>query len=279
MSDRAIIILGVVVVSIILLAGGMCASVHTVAPDAGYEAVLIEKPIIFGTGGVLETPIKTGRQYVWRSTSYVMVNMQPQQFSVTFDDLMSSDGVPLDFNAVIRLRVTDSVRLIKEFGQNWYANNIAAEFSNRVRQSVRKYGMNETAIDTSAIEKIDGEVSESMVAYIKEARIPVELLQVTIGKANPPDSIKTQRIETAAQQQRVLTEQQRKLAEDSRKLAEFSRAVADNAYRVEMKLTPDQFLQLETIKMQRSACAAGKCTFILQDGKPAVQPVVEVEKP
>jgi hypothetical protein len=43
---------------------------------------------------------------------------------------------------------------------------------------------------------------------------------MTVGRANPPDSVKNQRIEAAAQQQRIQTETQRKLAEDSRLQAE-----------------------------------------------------------
>ena len=45
-----------------------------------------------------------------------------------------------------------------------------------------------------------------------------------MGRANPPDSIKNQRIETAAQEQRANAEKQRKLAEDQRKEAEQARA-------------------------------------------------------
>ena len=76
---------------------------------------------------------------------------------------------------------------------------------------------------------------------------------------------KNQRIETATQEQRVQTEQQTKLAEDQRKAAETSRAEADNAYREAMHLSPEQFIQLETIKMQNQVCGSnGKanCTFI-----------------
>lgn len=88
---------------------------------------------------------------------------------------------------------------------------------------------------------------------------------MTVGKANPPDSIKNQRIETTAQQQRILTEGQKKLAEDARKAAELSRADADNAYRNAMSLSPDQFLRLESIKMQRDVCMSkgSQCTFLL----------------
>jgi len=43
-------------------------------------------------------------------------------------------------------------------------------------------------------------------------------------RANPPDAIKNQRIETATQEQRIQTEQQTKLAEVQRKSAEEARA-------------------------------------------------------
>jgi regulator of protease activity HflC (stomatin/prohibitin superfamily) len=247
----------------------------TVSPNAGEEAVLIKKPLLFGHGGVESEPIKTGLTVVALTTDSVVVNMQPQQFSVHFDDLMSSDGVPLDFDAVIRVQVIDSVGLIKSFGPKWYEQNVEAELRNRVRQSVRKYGMNETAINTSAIEHIDDEVSTAMEKYIAESKLPIKLVQVTVGRANPPDSIKHQRIETAAQEQRVNTEKQRKLAEDQRKAAEQSRAEADNAYRTAMQLSPEQYLALETIKMQRDACAAGHCSFIV-GGKPT--PVLNLGK-
>lgn len=259
---------------IFLLVAVALAGCTMVTPDAGHEAVLIEKPLIFGHGGVESSPVRTGRSIVAFTTDYVLVSMQPQQFPVHFDDLMSSDGVPLDFDAVIRLQVTDSVRLIKDFGPDWFKSNVLAEMMNRVRQAVRKHGMNETAIDTKAIEAIDNEVSAGMESYLKEANLPLHLIQVTVGRANPPDSIKSQRIATATEQQRQMTEQQRKLAEDQRKAAEKSRADADNAYREAMQLTPEQFLRLETIKMQHAVCSkGGTCTFLIGSG---VTPVLNV---
>jgi regulator of protease activity HflC (stomatin/prohibitin superfamily) len=250
--------------------------VNAVAPDQSHEYVLVKQPILpFFSQGVDPNPVKTGRTYVMRSTKAVKVNVQPTQYPIHFDDLMTSDGVPLKFDSVIRLRVTDSVALIKNFGVDWYDNNIKNEFMNRVRQSVRNHGMNETAIDSRAIDAIDKEVTTAMNEYIKAAKIPVQLMMVTIGKANPPDSIKTQRVETAAQQQRILTEHQRKLAEDSRKAAEQSRAAADNVYREAMGLNPSQYLQLEHIKMLKEVGAKGGNSFIVGGG---VTPVIDLKK-
>lgn len=249
---------------------------RTVSPDAGHEAVLIAKPLIFGHGGIDSEPVKTGLSITALTTESIYVNMQPMQFTEHFDDLMSSDGVPLDFDSVLRLQITSSVDLIRNFGDKWYDNNVKAEYRNRVRQAVRKHGMNETAINTQAVDAIDSEVSAAMVKYLSEARLPIRMIQMTVGKANPPDSVKNQRIETAAQEQRVLTEQKRKLAEDSRKMAEQSRAEADNAFRNAMQMSPEQYLRLEAIKMQRDVCAGGKCSFIITDSK--VTPIVNTSK-
>jgi hypothetical protein len=137
--------------------------------------------------------------------------------------------------------------------------------------------MNETAISTTALDDIDNEIHDQLVVFIKQKGLPVDLVTMTVGRANPPDSVKNQRIETATQEQRIQTEQQRKLAEDQRASAETSRARADNAYREAMGLSPQQFIQLETVKMQREVCGEqgkGTCTFI-QNG---AQPVYDLNK-
>jgi regulator of protease activity HflC (stomatin/prohibitin superfamily) len=248
----------------------LAAACHGVVPNAGQEAVLIHKLWVFGHGGVNAAPVKAGRSWVAITTQAVYVDMVPQQHGIHFDDLMSSDGVPLDFDAVVRLQVTDSVRLISNFGVNWFENNVQAEFANRVRQAVRKHGMNETAIQTTAVDAIDAEVSKAMIDYLAQARLPLRLIDVTVGRANPPDSIKTQRVETAAQEQRANTERQRKLAEDQRKEAEQARAASDNAYRNALGMSSDQFIQLEAIHAQREICLKGGCTLIMGGSTPIV---------
>jgi hypothetical protein len=90
-------------------------------------------------------------------------------------------------------------------------------------------------------------------------KLPVQLITLTIGRAIPPDAVKNQRIETATQEQRIQTEQQKKLAEDARAQPEQSRAKADNAYREAMQLSPEQFIQLESVKMMERACSNGNC--------------------
>ena len=252
------------------LVAALAAGCNGVAPDAGQEAVLIQKPWFFGHGGVDPDAGEGGPVVGGGDHQAVYVTMVPQQHGIHFDDLMSSDGVPLDFDAVIRLQVTDSVNLIANFGERWFENNVQAEFANRVRQAVRKHGMNETAIQNTPVDAIDAEVSKAMADYIAQAKLPLRLIDVTVGRANPPDSIKSQRIETAAQEQRANTEKQRKLAEDQRKEAEQARAASDNAYRNALGMSSEQFIQLEAIHAQREICLKGGCTLIMGGSTPLV---------
>lgn len=244
-------------------------------PDAGHEVVLIEKPYFFGHGGVDPDPVRTGRIYTAWSTEGEDVYMQPTKYEIEMADMMTSDGVPITFHAIVVIQVTDSVALIKNFGSKWYQNNLEEPFKTMVRQAVRKRGMNETAISTSALDAIDAEIRDQLVAFIAAKKLPVQLVTMTVGRANPPDAIKNQRIETAAQEQRIQTEKQKKLAEDSRMQAEQSRANADNAYRESMHLSPEQFIQLKQIEMQHEVCAHAGCTFIMGGG---VAPVYNLGK-
>ena len=258
----------IVAAAIALVVVGVAAC-RTVTPDAGFEAVLVRKPLIFGSGGVDPAPVHTGLKYVAFTTQPVYVNMQPRRVDAEFTDLMTSDGVPIDFHAVITLQVNDSVKLVRDYGADFMGNvpgfwmrNLDQPFRTAVRDAVKAHGMNEMAIQATAAETVDKVVTEHLLTIVKETGVPVRILDVSLGRANPPDAILHQRVETAAQEQRINTEKQKKLAEDQRKLAEEARAAADQAYNQKMGLNTEQYVALQAIQMQRDVCAKGGCTFL-----------------
>lgn len=258
------------------------------APDAGQEGVLIRKPWFFGHGGVGGEPVKTGLTFVAWTTSVVYVNVMPQMIKEHFDDLMSKDGVPLSFDAYVKLQVTDSVGLVQKYSGGlddvedehrkgaklsaWYAQNLQGPIRNIVRDAVKQYGMNEVAITYVANMAIEKQVQQGIEQVIIRTGVPVKLVDFTLGKANPPDSVLNQRVQTAKEQQRQITEQQTQLAEQARKGAETARAEADNAYRQSIGLTPEQFVQLQQIQMQREVCLHTQCTFVAGNALPIIGP-------
>lgn len=254
------------------------------SPDAGHQAVWVEKPLFFGHGGVDQTPVMPGREFGAFTSDAIDVNMLPQRVDMEFDDMMTKSGVPVSFHVVATFTVTDSVKLVSKFGADYndrtgwgfWNRNIDQPLRTAVRDSVKQRDMQEMAISQTAADAVGSEVSAAAIKIVQQTGAPILFSAINVGRVNPPDAIKNQRIETAAQEQRAITEQQTKLAEDQRKAAEQSRAAADNAYREAMQLSPDQFLQLERIKMQRETCGVnGKatCTFFIGSGP---SPVIDV---
>jgi regulator of protease activity HflC (stomatin/prohibitin superfamily) len=282
LRTRNIILLGLIAL--------IAAACGRAAPDGGQEAVLIRKPWFFGHGGVAQQPVKTGLTYTAITTQIVYISVVPQLVKEHFADIMSSDGVPLSFDAYVQMRVTDSVKLVDQFSgaldsvgdphveggsvPAWYSYNLQGPIRNMIRLAVKKHGLNEIAIAYTADVVIEGEVKQAIKKYIAMRGIPVELVDFTLGKTNPPDAILDQRVRTAAEQQRQITERQTQAAEEARKGAEIARADADNAYREKMGLSPEQFIHLQQIDMQRKVCDGGKCTFIIGTN---VTPVANVK--
>lgn len=274
----------IVLLFAIFMLGGL-SGCSVASPDAGHEAVWVEKPLFFGHGGVEETPVTTGRSYGAITSSAIDVNMLPQRIDMEFDDMMTKSGVPVSFHVVATYRVVDSVKLVGKYGADvdektgipgFWDRNIDQPLRTAVRDSVKQRDMQDMAISQTAADAVGKEVSTAAIQIVQQTGVPILFTAINVGRVNPPDAIKNQRIETAAQEQRAITEQQTKLAEDQRKAAEQSRAAADNAYREAMQLSPDKFLQLERIKMQRDVCGhGGNCTFFIGSGP---SPVIDVGK-
>ena len=238
------------VLSLCLMAG--LNSCINVAPGAGEEAVLIHKPYIFGHGGIDEKPVETGRQYEWISTSYVIVSMLPQKFDEKLDDAASNDNTLLDFNTQIQLQVKDnkSPILIKNYGSNWYVNVIQEVYRNTVRNYISKFGPFDLMSNREVLDSINYAVKDDMERYIEElsaksGELPIDVVNVVVGRAIPNEKQKAEMDNTAAATQAKRTEESRFEMLKAKEAAERQRAIADKAYQVEMGLSADQFIQLK----------------------------------
>ena len=223
-----------------------------VAPGAGEEAVLIHKPYIFGHGGIDEKPVETGRQYEWFSTSYVIVSMLPQKFDEKLDDAASNDNTLLDFNTQIQLQVEDnkSPVLIKNYGSNWYVNVIQEVYRNTVRNYISKFGPFDLMSNREVLDSINFAVKNDMERYIdelstKSGELPIDVVNVVVGRAIPNEKQKAEMDNTAAATQAKRTEESRYEMLKAKEAAERQRAIADKAYQEEMGLSADQFIQLK----------------------------------
>lgn len=244
----------------------------------GNEGVFISKPYFFGHGGVQSTSDKTGYSWMWWTTSIVLVDMRPVKFEETFEDVITSDNIPVNFSAYIILKVEDgkSHILVDKYGKDLlglYKNNLKEVFRTKVRREAQGFSMTALTTDrdvdtkTNSVHMImDGiaeRVNSQLQDYINKSGLPVTINQVIISKATPPESVRKAISDTAAQQQRKQTEQQRRDAELARKEAETERANADNAYRNGLGLTPAEFAELLKVEM---CMKDDSCTMIMNIG-------------
>lgn len=229
---------------------------HTVTVEPGHHAVIVDKPYFFGNEGVRKEPLREGRILLFRTTTADIVRVTPQSISVKVDDFSSSDNILLDFESTIQYRVTDAVRLINDFGNGWFDNNIRQQYLAVVRESVKKRTMTAMMSDPVAAQQVDDEVTSGLKRLVEVSKLPVEVLGVSLGRARPNESVLAQMNETAAQQQRRKTLVEATAAEREREKEQIAKAQADNAYRNAMQLTPQMFIELERIKRNAEACMA-----------------------
>jgi hypothetical protein len=135
-----------------------------------------------------------------------------------------------------------------------------------VRLAVKKHTMPMIMSDVPTAQTIDDEVTAGLQKLIKDSGLPVQLDGVSLGRASPNEGLMAQMNETAAQQQRKKTLIEAEAAEIQRKKEQTARAAADNAYRNEMQLSPDQFVQLEAVKRYAEACSKGNHCIITTGG-------------
>lgn len=256
----------VAMTAVALLAG--CTVVSTDPTEAG---VLIDKPILFGRGGIRMDDVRAPgtRSYAVFSVNKKYVTVAPQQVAVPFDDYASVDNILLDFNTSIQYRITDPAKIVT-FGDNWFKTNIEQQYSEIVRNEVKKYTMKQMMSDSDTAHKLDAEVLRETRTLAAEQKLPIEIKAINIGRAVPNANVLSQMNLTAAAQQRKLTMDQEKLAEDARKEQQIAKANADNAYRTNMNLSPQQYVDLQIAGMQLEACKQAKSCTILPPGTPAV---------
>ncbi|MHC1481097.1 SPFH domain-containing protein [Frateuria aurantia] len=245
---------------------GLVSGCTVVTPGAGQQAVLIDQPYFFGHGGVRTQAVPTGRTITWGSTNAVYVDMTPQTVHVSFNDYSSADNILLDFDTAIQYRVKDPVVLIRDFGNDWFKNNVASQYSAIVREAVKTKTMTDMMSNVSAAAELDRQVTAQIRALIQTNGLPIQVLDVTLGRAVPNANVLEQMNETAAQQQRLRTLDAAKLAEDARKAEQESKAAADDAYREKMGMSVDGYLQLQIAQIQADACKSAKSCIMAPPG-------------
>lgn len=248
-------VIGLGVVGFFILVVGL-GTLQLATVDGDEEAVFIKKPWIFGSGGVEDVALVEGSEWSVFTTDFIKFKNTPVKYSEDFDDVMSDDNTPVDLQAYLTLQIErgKSPVLYKNYGVDWYVNNIREVYREAVRNRISTYKMydltsNREIYDTIKIE-VEGTLQThfNKLSAIKE--FPIKIMNVVVDRAVPNKGLKEEMDKTAMQIQAKRTQEAQKEMEDMRRLTEAARAKADRAYMLEMNLTADQFIMLRSLEME-----------------------------
>lgn len=226
--------------------------------DGDEEGVFIKQPYFFGRkhSGVQTEALTQGSEWKVFSTDFVTYKKIPVKYTETFDDVFCDDNTPLDLSAHIMLKIIDgkSPILHKNYGTEWYDNNVKENFREIVRNFISTYNMYTLVSDREVYDQVKVDITEKMQAYFNKlnatAEFPIIISNVVVDKAKPNDMVMEELNKTAAMAQQKITQQRQQEMEDQRKITEKKRADADVEYMKSMGLTPEAFIKLRYAEIE-----------------------------
>lgn len=231
--------------------------------------VYVEKPYIFGSGGVDSQVLTTGRYFHFESTTLVKVPKTPVTVPIPFQDLATADNNLLDFDSSVTYVINDPVAMAS-LSANWFASSINRQYANIVRRVVMGQSFSDVMSSSKVNQEMDLEITEKLTALVKETKLPITIVDVSLGKATPNKEVLTEMNATAAEQQRQKTLTQRKTSEDLRRESETARAAADSAYQVKMGMSVEQLVDLQKTQLMASACEASNSCLLINGSAPSL---------
>jgi regulator of protease activity HflC (stomatin/prohibitin superfamily) len=260
--------MGVAIFSLFMVFFAWLFFAHRIVTEPGSVTVIKDQPWFFGHGGVRKEVQLPGTTWKWVTTKGIQVPSFDFKIDEPFDDLPTKMQSFIDFNSYLKIRIKNPVLMVTDFfytGEDgptwyrWYENAIKEQYRSIVRDVAKQYTMEEIMVNPEVMQKMETEIRAKMDALITKIGIPIEITDLSLGRASPNAEVKAEINITSANQQRVKSETARKNSELERKSAEIARAAADNAYRQAMGLNTQEFVALETAKMYSSACAKSTC--------------------
>lgn len=243
--------------------------------DENQVGILVQRPYLFGSDGT--QVLHPGRHVIAESSSLYLMDATPHRFVEKFTNLTTKDksDVDFDFTFVMKIDPDKADVLYRGWGFEWYERNLEKEFRRSIRNKGMSYDMSLITSDPKIAKEIEDHVIEECRDIIKELKMPIGLVSVSMGKAEPPKEVLDERSATAAAKQRENTLIQIGKNLDQEKENEGKRAVKDQEYMKKMNLSTTQFVQLEQLRVQEVAYK--KAQTVIVDGSSQSNPTYNIK--
>lgn len=241
---------------IMLVVSIIATSCQLAVVDGDEVGVFIKQPLFFGEGGVDNNPLLQGSEWCVFSTDFVTYKSVNIKYSESFDDIASDDGTPLDMTAHVFIRIIPEKAAVlhKNYGPEWYNNNIKEVFRERVRNFISTYNMRSLISEREIYDSVKLDIIQDLREYVsycgKTKEFPIEITNVIVDKAKPNEGVLEELNNTAIFMQQSQTEGMKQEMQKQRDKTEYLRAIADKRYQQTMNLSSDQFIQLKALDIE-----------------------------
>lgn len=156
----------------------------------GSEAVVIDKPWFFGASGVRESTVKGGQVMVLRSSTVLMINMQPHFADISANNVRAQD-LPSNLNCDCSDPFSASVKFSYKFSDArayalrgdpyWFTDRMDFVFRDRVIQEYAGFTRAEINDFPSFSQKMNANLLSGFNDDLRKAGIPVQILDVRVA--------------------------------------------------------------------------------------------------
>jgi len=227
-----------------------------VEPDM--EAIVIKKPWFYGEKGVEPNPIYTSTIWHVKSTDVKLFSLKPFIIKESFKNILTQENITISFdvNLTFRYRRGQTKLLVEKYGtdKEWYKNMLLAPMSNSVAIYIKKIKFDAIFYNRDEVKNLKEEIQFGIDTFLKEHKIPVEIIDLNILNITPPKEILDNAIKEKSLQQKVKIE---KLKQKAKELS----ANTDRAYMLKMGMTPREYLQLKKIELEDRKLANERCAI------------------
>ena len=244
-------IIGIVVIMLLM---GYFFIIKRTTVNEGMEAVIVKKPWFIGKGGVQTKPIHTGTIWSVASTEIKLISLKAFTIKESFKEILTKDNIPIDFNVNLSFKYQKGKGslLVSNFGESeeWYTNLLSPPLQRTVEVAVRKKTLLDMTDDVNAVKEIKESIVFGVDDFFKKQSIPVELVDISIGKITPPQEIIEASIKTEVEKENIKRQKEQIRTQELRKKAEHATANADRAYMIRMGMTPREYLEMKRIELE-----------------------------
>lgn len=222
--------------------------------DAGEELVLIKKPWFYGTSGVEQKTYTIGTVWAIRSTKVQFVSLKPYLVSFKFSNVMTSDNIPISLNVDITFQNQKgkTAKLVTDFGEdsNWTNALLFPTLRVNLESYIKSNLFSTLQANSPEITAIENSLLKNIESFLKDKKIPIDVMQFAINKITPPKDIREIALNIALKDKKIKIRQKDIKLQELQQELERERAKADKSYMENMQMTISQYLKFKRMELE-----------------------------